>query len=466
MTTSFKRYIIPTFAFFIMFAAAKAEGDTVSTWQWQKRYGPNDGQNYFEKVEYSKTDKYIVAQAREEFIFIDPLDGTEMKRIKLRKKVTDEGQYFYGNIKFIHNDTEFLIEREDRKSIDCYSTADLKLRYSLEAPGDEVLSFDVSRDEKRVVAKVGKKGIRIWDLENREITASYTFPTYKNEIKYFIDEPRFEPNGKNIMVGAYSEIKTGIKQLPPYYTSLINQAAIVFNQKLDSIKSFPFSFDNLLSNGIRWSKSGKYLAALSLKKVLVEGPNLLITIIVTVYDADTYKELYSFDAGQSGAIGNFFFTNDEEHIVMAMSSQVDICKVFRIKDGKNTINYHPGNSSSGAFLSNKGSNIIFTTDNYYTNYIFAPTVTGENHNFDNGFISYPNPIRGGGVLKFNQEKPGFTKVFISDEKGSMLKNICNTYFDAGQQAVIIDASDLANGVYLITLANDTQMFTEKIIVNR
>ena len=117
-------------------------------------------------------------------------------------------------------------------------------------------------------------------------------------------------------------------------------------------------------------------------------------------------------------------------------------------------------------LSNSGKDIVFATSGYITKYVFSPTASINNGYFDNGFISYPNPIQGGGVLKFNQEKPGITKIFISDEKGTLIKEVCNTYFDAGQQAVAIDASDLANGVYFITVANDTQKFTNKIIVNK
>jgi len=446
---SFKRYIMPIFAFFIMFAGAKAV-ETVSTWQWNTDLGCSTWD-----LQYSKTDKYIVAKGGQNFFFLDPATGEKTNYIATRFfDAADEGELYYGNIAFINQDTEFLLESEDRKTINCYGANDFKLHYSLEAPEGVVLTFDVSRDEKKVVGKIGKKGLCIWDLESKKIIANYTLPTIKNELNAWIERPRFEPNGEKIMAAVYCRHQNGV--------TLVNYYAVSFNLKLDSVATYKFPVEVTgLEHESCWSKSGNYFATLNSKNIT---DSTYVTVI-HVFSTDNYKELFTFEAGQIGGLGGMFFSNDEEHIVIAFGSQVDICKVFRIKDGKNTINYHPGNSSDGACLSNSGKEIILSTT-FVTKYSFSPTSSVESNYFDNGVISYPNPIKGGGVLKFNQQKPGTTKIFISDEKGTVIKEISNSYFEAGQQAVVIDASDLTDGAYFITVVNDTQNFTNKIIVQR
>ena len=446
---SFKR-LMPIFAFFLMFAGARAEGDTVRTWLWQKDLGCSTWD-----LQYSKTDKYIVAKGLQNFFFLDPATGEKTNYIATRIFYTSgDGEYYYGNIAFINQDTEFLLESEDRKTINCYGTSDLKLHYSLEAPEGLVLTFDVSPDEKKVVGKIGKKGLCLWDLESKKIIANYTLPTYQNESNAWIERPRFEPNGEKIMAAVYCRHQNGV--------TLVNYYAVSFNLKLDSVATYKFPVEVTgLEHESCWSKSGKYFATLYSKNLT---DSTYVTII-HVFSTDNYKELFTFEAGQIGGLGGMFFSNDEEHIVIAFGSQVDICKVFRIKDGKNTINYISG-SASGACLSNSGKDMLISVGNLILKYDFSPTSSVENGYFNNGCISYPNPIKGGGVLKFNQQKPGTTKILISDEKGTVMKEVSNSYFEAGQQAVVIDASDLTNGAYFITVVNDTQNFTNKIIVNR
>ena len=443
MTKTIK-LIMPLFAFFIMLAGAKAEGDTVSTWQWQVQYGTT-----FWGLQYSKTDKYIVATGENDIYFLEPQNGKMISKIKSRLCKTT---YDYGRVSFINEDKEFFYQSEDRKTIDCYDASTMQVKYSLEAVNGEIVDYDVSRDGKQIVANVDSNSLYIWDIQSRKITAHYESPVYKDQMDSWVEKPTFSPNGTNIIVNTYKKIKIGDSAYPPFYHAEEIRNCVIFNTKFDSI--------NVMSSAsmITVSKSGKFIAQL----FYTITPHILT---VKIYDALTYKELNTFEAGPVGGVANFFFTNDENHIVISMGSHVDICKVFRIKDGVNTINYVTG-SAHGAALSNSGNSISFANQGYITQYNFSPIALIENSYFNNGFISYPNPIQGGGILKFNQEKPGKTKIYISNEKGSVLKEVCNTYFDAGQQAVAIDASDLANGIYFITVLNDTQKFTEKIIVNR
>lgn len=450
-TQNTKRFMMPLFAFlfFIMLASgARAEGDTVRTWQWQVEYGTT-----FWGVQYSKTDKYIVATGVNDIYFLDPADGKLIEKIKAR--TTKTYPTLHGKVAFINGDTEFLLESEDRSTIECYDAATFKVKYSLEAINGEIVDYDVSKDEKSLIAKIDSNSLRLWDLESRKVVAEYNFPFQDKQMKSELTYPQFSPNGRDILVNTYKKIKISETAYPPFYIASDIYNCVVFDYKLDSIGAMLYSRFNAYSN------SGKYFASV----VPVFAPPYGTPLEIKFYDSDTYKEISTLNAGRSGALANIFFTKDEEHIVISLSSSVDICKVFRIKDGVNTINYVTG-SASGAAISVSGNNICFTNQGNVTQYLFTTTSSVENSYFDNGFISYPNPMQGGGVLRFNQEKPGDTKIYISDEKGEILKEICASYFDEGQHCVAINVSDLSNGVYFITVANDTQNFTEKIVVNR
>ena len=440
--------MMPLFAFlfFIMLASGvRAEGDTVRTWQWQVEYGTT-----FWGVQYSKTDKYIVATGVNDIYFLDPADGKLIEKIKAR--TTKTYPTLHGKVAFINGDSEFLLESEDRSTIECYDAATFKVKYSLEAINGEIVDYDVSKDEKSLIAKIGADSLRLWDLESRKVINEYVFPFQDKQMSSDISYPRFSPNGRDILVNTYKKIKISETAYPPFYIASDIYNCVVFDYKLDSMRAIQYS------SRTTWSNSGKYFA-----RIVPSSDNSPREI--KIYDANTYQELTTVVYGRTGAIANIFFTKDEEHIVISLSSSVDICKVFRIKDGVNTINYVTG-SASGAAISVSGNNICFTNQGNVTQYLFTTTSSVENSYFDNGFISYPNPMQGGGVLRFNQEKPGDTKIYMSDEKGEILKEICASYFDEGQHCVAINVSDLSNGVYFITVANDTQNFTNKIIVNR
>ena len=102
-TQSFKRFM-PLFAFFLMLAAAEA-GDTVTTRLWRMEYPYGTS---FQSVQFSKTDKFIVALDEENFVFLNAETGKELG--KIANRLNTEQNYRWGIVSFINNDKEFLIQ--------------------------------------------------------------------------------------------------------------------------------------------------------------------------------------------------------------------------------------------------------------------------------------------------------------------------------------------------------------------
>jgi len=448
-TQSFKRFM-PLFAFFLMLAAADAV-ETVTTRLWRIEY-PSGTQ--FSNVQFSKKDKFIVVCDNNYFYFLNPSDGQLIKKIDARKKdLVVQDRFICGTINFIDNDNEFLFESEDRTTIDCYSTTDFTKLYSIENAGGEIYDYAISKDEKYLVATVGDKNLKLWDLASKTIIANYTQPTEENEMSGWISYPGFAQDSNYVIATYYCKTKTGTINTPPFYTYNEYKINKIFNFNLEIAGAFE------LQNRFIWSKSSKYLA-----EIIQYYTDTEHIAKVIIYDAASKQEIKRFSIPYA-AIVKYFFTNDEEYLVFAYGMSEDICRVYRIKDSTNTINYQTG-SASGAALSNSGNELVLINANVVFLYPFSTTSSVANSNNDTNLIIFPNPLSCTGVLKFNQDVAGISSITISDELGNLVKIIGKGYYEAGQQVIKIDVSDLANGAYFVTVANDTQNFTHKFIVNK
>lgn len=84
---------------------------------------------------------------------------------------------------------------------------------------------------------------------------------------------------------------------------------------------------------------------------------------------------------------------------------------------------------------------------------------------ENIFI-FPNPTEGEVMIQFRIEQESKTEVVVSDLVGKKVMEIINTKMPAGEYKYSVNLTVLADGFYLVSVKNDYQLSTSKIIISK
>jgi len=76
----------------------------------------------------------------------------------------------------------------------------------------------------------------------------------------------------------------------------------------------------------------------------------------------------------------------------------------------------------------------------------------------------PNPAAGFTGIHYSVNRPGMVSLKLYDITGKLVSNLVNTSVKAGSYQRVIDASQLARGIYLVRLATDNSIATSKLII--
>lgn len=77
-------------------------------------------------------------------------------------------------------------------------------------------------------------------------------------------------------------------------------------------------------------------------------------------------------------------------------------------------------------------------------------------------LIYPNPTASSFTARVNLES-GRTSLEIRDINGSIVKEVFNQNYPAGQHNIHCDISDLSNGSYFLVIRNNDRLLTEKLV---
>jgi formylglycine-generating enzyme required for sulfatase activity len=98
---------------------------------------------------------------------------------------------------------------------------------------------------------------------------------------------------------------------------------------------------------------------------------------------------------------------------------------------------------------------------------FVKTATGIETVFDNSgrlvLKNYPNPFNSVTKFEFILQKNQQVRMNIYNSTGQIVKTIFNNKLDAGNYAVEWNASNFPNGIYLVKIRIDNQLYAAKII---
>lgn len=112
---------------------------------------------------------------------------------------------------------------------------------------------------------------------------------------------------------------------------------------------------------------------------------------------------------------------------------------------------------------------IAATGASFTNTVFAGGFVGINETTsitENSLVVYPNPATAAVKVSFNMNESNTLTVNMFDILGNAVKSVANNKeFSKGAQTLEINTSDLANGVYYISLEVNGNKETKKVVIN-
>lgn len=78
--------------------------------------------------------------------------------------------------------------------------------------------------------------------------------------------------------------------------------------------------------------------------------------------------------------------------------------------------------------------------------------------------NYPNPFRSETTIAFNQPKDGNVKISVYNYMGKEVVELCNKYFQSGDNEIKFNGSKLKAGFYIIRLESDSGFVSSSMIV--
>lgn len=101
-----------------------------------------------------------------------------------------------------------------------------------------------------------------------------------------------------------------------------------------------------------------------------------------------------------------------------------------------------------------------------TSYHYFGSATGMNDPGNQGAIQlFPNPAKNGSEIKYVLTTAGKVSIQLYDEKGSLIKTICNDSQASGEHHFLIGREELAPGLYFVRLKTAGELRTQKLIIN-
>ncbi len=110
---------------------------------------------------------------------------------------------------------------------------------------------------------------------------------------------------------------------------------------------------------------------------------------------------------------------------------------------------------------------IYTIDSALTKKINTDFDTSNIISKQNDLLIYPNPSKGEFTISYNVLKPTDVRIDIFDQNGALLKtvvNIANQH--QGNYQIPVNMEEYVNGIYFVSMLNNSKKTTSKVIVER
>ena len=453
-----------------MFHANAAKGDFKIEKAWEVI--PSDkglgGPLYF-----SSTNKYVIASDVDNKIILDSETGKTIKSIP-----NNSVENLSNDIpRFICNDTIFSLLSKDLRTINFYCFDDMALVAHLDSADDRIVSYQVSQDNKYIVANVNPSKIVLWDLATKKIIKE------KKIEKKYQNEDMCELSSGPVFIQGYDQFGVSItrsfltdnwykgRRCVLYYNSFI-----ILNQNLDSVYTIKTDvYDNLyirdrlpyIDTNIQFSPTGRYYIQRfdTITKYQI-GVFLERKGVINVLEYPTKKIVSLLRPEEDISYDNInfiLFSSNNRFLILSNNKQINIQS---IRSGGNIASIDKG-VEAGDYLKQNGDAIVCRDKrNVYKYKIHFGSGVDNSNSINSTYLSYPTPIRNDFFAFINVAVPSKINLLLSDERGKQIDILCDQYFEIGSHKIDYDISKLPNGLYFLTLTDDNGSHTQKIIIER
>ncbi len=396
----------------------------------------------FFRLKFSKNDSIIAGMGFEMDLFFDTKTGSEIRRIPGNNEVF-----------FIGNDNKFLRVSPNFKMIEIWSTESWTVVDSLQQDELQIGPISVSNDERYVVGYVANRvgyskdhgvqnrGIRIWDLQSKQILQTKLFPYSPKDTgiyRFVIGTPIILCNNSGLLVSMSITYQSpGLKN--ETYTTISKD--IVYNfPSLDSIDSGKYG--KLSHNCLMIAKYDSHQ--------------------ISIYDFNTMELQWKMPPVTNYSA--FWWDPTDRYSVTATSNRPEGKMTIWDISKKEKV-YEYGTNPSNIDISHNGKYIVTGSrllSLYYAkwNGLSVPGETKEPQ------VIYPNPTNGMINLQFNQQVSEITAINIQDSKGAMVRPLFNGFLTEGPQNLSYNISDLATGTYFVQVQSKHNSLIFKLMVVR
>jgi len=342
--------------------------------------------------------------------------------------------------------------------------------YNLETGLDEstalpfaknITLFSVSKDQKYLLGATKDSisvGLGIWNLETGALIKYITIPKDttipSDPYQYRLDKQenldiKINCDISEIYLRTYYQYKRKGSNDKIEYTGYCTNRIFDFNT-LDSIgvlKEATWRF--WLSNNCQ---------------ILATENNTTNSTGINIFNFYTSQLLSNIQIGDaSTAIKEVKFTSDDRYLVTATSVGSDLLSVWDVQTGK-LLNQEWGTSWETLDVSDNMGYIVGSVSEKLIMKKFQ--TTGVTENPDSIETLYPNPTSSFVTLSFSLPQSSMLVAKLSDNTGTNLAELFNSFLNEGLNTLQLDISPYASGTYYLRLSagNYSKMF--KVIITK
>lgn len=391
--------------------------DTVWTFQTDQSSG-------LFNIHFSNTDAIIAGNGLTHTLFFDSNTGEETTR-------------FEGNneIHFLGNDETFLQASEDHLHLYEKNTADQSVLREFETGGFNV--YDIHIDEaNNIMVGLINGGIGVWNLLSGSLDRTHLYEAEDYLISHNAVNIDLDCDG-NILVDHYKLYDSGQSSYNNGYTRVYDFATF------DIIYESDFFLRHELSHDC---------SKIAFKSGLEDRSDYGIV----VYDYQSKEQLRKL-ALNGPSLVDIEFTSDDKHMVTSNGPGPNTMLVWNTDDWETSYEYKWFGSPFGISNDDK----FFATAPFTLFKFNLRTITSAIENNPGGGISLqPNPANSS--INLSDIEASYYVIELIDVLGTVIP----IYDGFVEQTIDLDISPYPNGIYILRLTSETEIFDLNLTISK
>jgi hypothetical protein len=212
--------------------------------------------------------------------------------------------------------------------------------------------------------------------------------------------------------------------------------------------------------------------ALSCTAKAVSSPNLYLSFPSIAYAGNSSNDNSAIVGMQHSGTTTFPGLS-----AVYINNNFDISSLVTVKNGNDTLNYYWGdysgicrrfNHPGECWFEGQYGSLTANKANWIAK-LKAPDPCANriaNSELANSILIIPNPISNSTTISFSLSQSQNVSLKIFDVSGRLVSTLTDKIFEAGENEIVWNASDVNTGVYFLQLQSTENIQTEKIIITK